>query len=219
MWANRWANRWQTGGKPGTASYYRSRFSRATSILKWCVREWAEEYPDFRNRPVPCPDERGWWRSAPRITSPKEAITARTFSCTTMIANVISKRCEPNARATEVAVLGWCLMSNHVHLVGVPAHPESLAKALGQTQQLLAQRFTLVPAAADSFPRNRKLSPFSIPFSIHFPVRILVGWLQLLSCLLVEPTMLSRTSTEPCRPSGSKASRPCCLQSQCCCLQ
>ena len=30
-------------------------------------------------------------------------------------------------------VLGYCLMGNHVHTVGVPAREESLAKALGRT--------------------------------------------------------------------------------------
>ena len=30
-------------------------------------------------------------------------------------------------------ILGWCLMTNHIHLIGRPAGPESLAKALGQT--------------------------------------------------------------------------------------
>lgn len=30
-------------------------------------------------------------------------------------------------------ILGWCLMTNHIHLIGRPAGPESLAKALGRT--------------------------------------------------------------------------------------
>jgi len=32
----------------------------------------------------------------------------------------------------DVRILGWCLMSNHVHLVAIPGAPESLALALGQ---------------------------------------------------------------------------------------
>ena len=31
-----------------------------------------------------------------------------------------------------VRVLGWCLMTNHVHLVGIPEHESSLARALGR---------------------------------------------------------------------------------------
>ncbi len=30
-------------------------------------------------------------------------------------------------------ILGWCLMTNHIHLIGRPAGEESLAKALGRT--------------------------------------------------------------------------------------
>ncbi len=30
-------------------------------------------------------------------------------------------------------VLGYCLITNHVHLIGVPARQESLAKAVGRT--------------------------------------------------------------------------------------
>jgi putative transposase len=29
-------------------------------------------------------------------------------------------------------ILGWCLMTNHVHIVGIPEHEESLARALGR---------------------------------------------------------------------------------------
>jgi putative transposase len=35
-------------------------------------------------------------------------------------------------REHGVAVLGYCLMTNHVHLVAIPRHPDSLARALGQ---------------------------------------------------------------------------------------
>ena len=34
-------------------------------------------------------------------------------------------------REHGVAVLGYCLMTNHVHLVAIPQHPDSLARALG----------------------------------------------------------------------------------------
>jgi putative transposase len=30
-------------------------------------------------------------------------------------------------------ILGWCLMTNHIHLIGRPAGEDSLAKALGRT--------------------------------------------------------------------------------------
>jgi putative transposase len=41
----------------------------------------------------------------------------------------------------RLTLLGYCLMTNHVHLVAVPQRPDSLAQALGNTHQLHAQRF------------------------------------------------------------------------------
>ena len=32
-----------------------------------------------------------------------------------------------------VTLLGYCLMTNHVHLVAIPERPDSLARALGQS--------------------------------------------------------------------------------------
>ena len=47
--------------------------------------------------------------------------------------NPTTCRCFANARdAMTSASSGWCLMSNHVHLVAIPGGPESLALALGQ---------------------------------------------------------------------------------------
>ena len=39
-----------------------------------------------------------------------------------------------------LTVLGYCLMTNHVHVVAVPRRPDSLAKALGQTHWRYAMR-------------------------------------------------------------------------------
>ncbi|MCF6286021.1 MAG: transposase [Candidatus Hydrogenedentes bacterium] len=40
-----------------------------------------------------------------------------------------------HTREHGLRILGYCLMTNHVHLVGVPAREESLAKAVGGTHQ------------------------------------------------------------------------------------
>ena len=40
-----------------------------------------------------------------------------------------------------LAVLGYCLMTNHVHLVVVPRRPMSLARAIGQTHWRYTMRF------------------------------------------------------------------------------
>ena len=44
-------------------------------------------------------------------------------------------------RRYRLTVLGYCLMTNHVHLVVVPHAPNALSQALGNTHQLHAQRF------------------------------------------------------------------------------
>lgn len=41
----------------------------------------------------------------------------------------------------RVAILGYCLMTNHVHLVAIPERPDGLARALGQTHGHYAQHF------------------------------------------------------------------------------
>jgi putative transposase len=40
-----------------------------------------------------------------------------------------------------LALLGYCLMTNHVHLIGIPRQPTSLALALGQAHWRYAMRF------------------------------------------------------------------------------
>ena len=40
-----------------------------------------------------------------------------------------------------VTLLGYCLMTNHVHLVAIPEQPDSLARALGQCHLRYAQGF------------------------------------------------------------------------------
>ncbi len=45
------------------------------------------------------------------------------------------------ARDHGMSILGYCLMANHVHLVAVPKHEYSLARAIGQTHFIYAQHF------------------------------------------------------------------------------
>lgn len=47
------------------------------------------------------------------------------------------------AQRYEAAILGYCLMTNHVHLVVTPSNQESLAKAVGRTHLAYARRFNL----------------------------------------------------------------------------
>ncbi len=41
-------------------------------------------------------------------------------------------------RRHDIRILGWCLMTNHVHLVAIPENMESLALALGQAHSQYA---------------------------------------------------------------------------------
>ena len=43
------------------------------------------------------------------------------------------------SRRYDVRVLGWCLMSNHVHLIVRPGKADSLAKGIGRTHFRYAQ--------------------------------------------------------------------------------
>lgn len=45
--------------------------------------------------------------------------------------DLLAERC----RKAGVACWGYCLMPNHVHLILVPAHPDGLARALGETHR------------------------------------------------------------------------------------
>jgi putative transposase len=38
-----------------------------------------------------------------------------------------------------LAIMGYCLMSNHIHLIAIPAFEDSLAKAIGRTHFIYAQ--------------------------------------------------------------------------------
>ncbi|MGB7161246.1 MAG: transposase, partial [Tepidisphaeraceae bacterium] len=48
---------------------------------------------------------------------------------------ILAQQC----RKHGVAILGYCLMGNHVHLVVIPATADALAKAIGRTHWLYAQ--------------------------------------------------------------------------------
>ena len=51
--------------------------------------------------------------------------------------DLLRERCE----MFGVSLLGYCLMTNHVHFIAIPRCADSLAKALGQTHWRYAMRF------------------------------------------------------------------------------
>lgn len=53
---------------------------------------------------------------------------------------------------------GYCLMANHVHIIGVPAHEDSLAKGVGRTNFMFAQYIHREYDRSGHFWQNRFFS-------------------------------------------------------------
>lgn len=62
---------------------------------------------------------------------------------------------EQQARRFGLWIEGYCLMTNHVHVVGVPMHEDSLAKAIGRTHFLYAQYVNRVHNRSGHLWQNR----------------------------------------------------------------
>ena len=58
-------------------------------------------------------------------------------------------------RRYNVSILGYCLMTNHVHLIPVPAREDSLAKAIGRTHWLYAQYVNRLHGRSGHLWQNR----------------------------------------------------------------
>ena len=59
------------------------------------------------------------------------------------------------ARRYGLAVFGWCLMPNHVHLIATPQSDESLAKAVGRTHWLYARAVNRLHGRSGHLWQNR----------------------------------------------------------------
>lgn len=59
------------------------------------------------------------------------------------------------SRPAGLRLLGYCLMTNHVHLVGVPEKAGALARALGRTHSAYAQRFNRLQRRSGHLWQNR----------------------------------------------------------------
>lgn len=62
------------------------------------------------------------------------------------------------ARTYGLTVNGYCLMTNHVHLIATPRKPESLAKAIGRTHLVYAQYVNRLHGRSGHFWQNRFFS-------------------------------------------------------------
>lgn len=66
---------------------------------------------------------------------------------------------------------GYCLMTNHVHIVATPSRDDSLAKAVGQAHHLYSQKFNLVHQQAGHLWHSRF---YSCPLDEAHLIRALV---------------------------------------------
>ena len=64
-----------------------------------------------------------------------------------------------------VSILGYCLMTSHIHLIAIPRCPDSLAKALGQTIGAAPSASIVSTAAADTSGRTSSIPVRSAPLT------------------------------------------------------
>jgi len=62
---------------------------------------------------------------------------------------------EAQSAAYGLRVLGYCLMTNHVHLIAVPSRADSLAKAVGRTDFLYTQYVNRLHGRSGHLWQNR----------------------------------------------------------------
>jgi putative transposase len=60
-----------------------------------------------------------------------------------------------NLAAAAVRILGWCLMTNHIHLIGVPEREDSLSVLLRRVQGRYAQYFNVHAGRTGHLWQNR----------------------------------------------------------------
>jgi putative transposase len=68
--------------------------------------------------------------------------------------SILKEQAEKNG----LEVLGWCLMTNHIHLIGRPSTADSLAKALGRTHFLYTQYINRFHGRSGHLWQNRFFS-------------------------------------------------------------
>jgi putative transposase len=62
------------------------------------------------------------------------------------------------SRKFGLRIVGYCLMTNHVHVVAIPTEPSSLAKALGRTHLIYTQKINIQNKRSGHIWQNRFFS-------------------------------------------------------------
>ena len=63
-----------------------------------------------------------------------------------------------HAATYHLRILGYCLMTNHVHLIAIPTHPDSLARAIGRTHNDYSRWFNIKNHRSGHLWQNRFFS-------------------------------------------------------------
>ena len=97
-------------------------------------------------------------------------------------------------------ILGWCLMTNHIHLIGRPADEDSLAKALGRTHFRYTQYINRLHGRSGHLWQNRF---YSCPLGReHLAGDAFVSKLEKLLNKRLGPLLIGR----PKKQSGGRSS-------------
>ena len=68
----------------------------------------------------------------------------------------------------DLDILGYCLMTNHVHIIAVPGNKSSMAKAIGHAHMSYAQKINYLHGRCGHLWHERfKSCPFDESYSIH----------------------------------------------------
>jgi len=88
------------------------------------------------------------------VTAPSLTANA-TASSGSIIARFYIDTLRAKSKQHGLSVLGYCLLTNHVHLVAVPRRPPSLAGAIGQTHWRYTMRFNRCYSRSGHLWQNR----------------------------------------------------------------
>ena len=108
-----------------------------------------------------------------RIISPSGETTGRMFFLWMKTGHVYHDLLQGQCQRYGFAVTGYCLMTNHVHLIGTPEREDSLAKAIGRTHFLYTRTSTACTAVVGTCGKTAFIR---VPWMRTTPCRRSVTW-------------------------------------------
>jgi putative transposase len=108
------------------------------------------------------------------------------------------ERLEQDCQACGVRLLGYCVMTNHVHFIALPSHLESFARAMRRTQSSYAQSFNRRYWRSGHLFENRF-------FSCVFGANHLTSALLYVDCNPVRAGMVGEATERPWSSAAAHA--------------